>query len=169
VKSQGVYDDFPFPLVLVAVAVNLSIYALGVGILSGFGTVAAGLFLLYCAGVEIHVMRSSCVDCCYYGRWCAFGKGKVAPILFRRGNPERFAARCMSWKNLLPDMLVLLIPLAGGIVLLVRDFSWGVAAMLAALLTLSFGGNYLVRSRIACRHCRQRDIGCPAEQLFAKR
>ncbi len=167
-NSNRPYEKFPFRMVLVAVMTNVSIYALGAVILSGFGNVVAGLFLLYCFGVEIHVMKMSCVDCCYYGKWCAFGKGKVAPLLFKQGDPKRFAAKCISWKELLPDMLVLLIPLAGGVALMIRDFSWVVAALLAALLALSFGGNYLVRSRIACKYCRQRELGCPAERFFGK-
>jgi hypothetical protein len=65
-------------------------------------------------------------------------------------------------------MLVLLIPLVGGIALLILDFSWSVAMMLAVLLMLSFGGNYFVRSQIACKYCKQRKLGCPAEQFFSK-
>jgi hypothetical protein len=162
------YEDFPFPMVLFAILVTVSIYALGVAILSGFGISMAVLYLLYCLGVEIHVMKMSCVDCCYYGKWCAFGRSKVAPFLFRQGDPKTFASKCMSWKELLPDMLLLLIPLVGGIALLILGFSWSLAMMIAALLALSFGGNYVVRSKIACKYCKQRELGCPAEQFFGK-
>ena len=162
------YEDFPFPMVLFAVLVTLSIYGLGVAILSGFGKSMAALYLLYCLGVEIHVMKMSCVDCAYYGKSCAFGRGKVAPFLFRQGDPKRFASKCISWKEFLPDMLLLLIPLVGGMILLIPGFSWSLAMMLVALVALSFGGNYLVRSKIACKYCKQRELGCPAEQFFGK-
>ncbi len=162
------YENFPVSMILIALGVTVSIYTLGVAILSGFGTIVAALYLLYCLGNEIHVMRMSCVDCYYFDRWCAFGRGKLAPLLFKQGDPKRFISKCISWKELLPDMLVLLIPLAGGIALLIRSFSWGTALMLAALLALSFGGNYLVRTRIACAYCKQRELGCPAEQFFGK-
>lgn len=155
-------------MVLFAILVTVSIYALGVAILSGFGISMAALYLLYCFGVELHVMKISCVDCYYFGKWCTFGRGKAAPFLFRRGDPKRFTSKCILWKELLPDMLVLLIPLVGGIALLIRDFSWNLAMMLVALMALSFGGNYLVRSKIACKYCKQRELGCPAEQFFAK-
>ena len=167
-ESVKPYEHFPFSMILFAVLVNVSIYALGAAILSGFGNIMAALYLLYCLGVEIHVMKMSCVDCYYYGKWCAFGRGKVAPLLFKQGDPKRFPSKNMSWKELAPDMLVLLIPLVGGVALLIRGFSWGVAMMIAALLALSFGGNYIVRSRIACKYCRQRELGCPAEQFFGK-
>jgi len=162
------YENFPLSMVVASLLVTVSIYALGVAILSGFGIIMAALYLLYCLGIEIHVMKMSCVDCYYYGKWCAFGRGKAAPLLFKQGDPKRFTSKCISWKELLPDMLVVLFPLVGGIALLIRGFSWSVALMLAALLALSFGGNYIVRSRIACAYCRQRELGCPAEQFFGK-
>jgi hypothetical protein len=166
VESVKRYESFPFSMVLFAVLVNVSIYALGVVILSGFGSIMAAFYLLYCLGIEIHVMKMSCVDCYYYGKWCAFGRGKAAPFLFKRGDPKRFTTKCISWKELLPDMLVLLIPFVGGIALLIQGFSWGLAMMLVALLALSFGGNYIVRNRIACKYCKQRELGCPAERFF---
>ena len=155
-------------MVLAAVMVSVSIYALGAAILTGFGAVPAALYLLFCLGAEINVLYTSCVDCYYYGRQCAFGKGRIAPFLFKQGDPKRFSAKCMSWTDLVPDMLVLLIPFVGGSALLVREFSWTRAVMLAALLVAAFRGNYLVRSRIACKYCKQRELGCPAERFFSK-
>ncbi len=162
------YENFPFRMIALAQLVNLSIYALGAVILWGFAPLMAGIYLLYCLGNEIHVMRMSCVDCYYYGKRCALGRGKVAPLLFKRGEPQRFIAKTITWKELLPDMLVLAFPLVGGTILLIRNFSLSAAGMLAALLVLSLGGNYVVRSRIACKYCKQREIGCPAERLFSK-
>jgi hypothetical protein len=66
-------------------------------------------------------------------------------------------------------MLVVVFPLVGGIALLIQGFTWGTAVALSVLLTLSFGGNYLIRTRIACANCKQRELGCPAEQFFGKR
>jgi len=40
--------------------------------------------------------------------------------------------------------------------------------LLALLIGLATQGNYLVRSRIACKYCKQRELGCPAEKLFRK-
>lgn len=162
------YENFPFSMALLALLVNVSIYALGVAILSGLGISMAALYLLYCIGMEIHVMKMSCVDCYYYGKWCAFGRGKAAPLFFKQGDPTRFTSKCISWKELLPDMLVVLFPLVGGSALLIQSFSWSMAMMVVALLALSFGGNYFVRSRIACAYCKQRELGCPAEQFFGK-
>lgn len=163
------YEDFPFSLLLLSILVTLSIYSVGAAILSPLGFIAPTLYLLFCLGCEINVMRNSCVDCYYYGRRCAFGRGKLAPLFFKQGDPARFASKTMSWKDLLPDMLAVLIPLAGGIAVLLLDFTWTTAMLLALLLGLAFGGNYYVRSNIACKFCKQRELGCPAEQFFGKK
>ena len=161
-------ENYPVSMIFTAVLVNVSIYALGAAILSGFGNIPFALYLFYCLGMEIHVMRKSCVDCYYYGKWCAFGKGKAAPLFFEKGDPRRFSAKQISSKDLLPDLLVPLIPLGGGVALLVLNFSWTVTIMLAALLALSSSGNFFVRSKLACKYCKQRELGCPAEQFFGK-
>ncbi len=165
----GPYEDFPAGLVAAAALVTVSIYGVGAFVLAGFGSMMTALYLVYCLGNEVHVMRTSCVDCYYYGKWCAFGKGKLAALLFRRGDPQRFPAKKISLKELTPDMLVVVFPFLGGTLLLLRDFSWAAAAALAILLILSFGGNYLIRSKVACAGCKQREMGCPAERYFSKR
>ncbi len=163
------YENFPIRLVITAVMLYVSIYAIGAFIFAGFGTIAMALYLLYCLWNEFHIMKKSCADCYYYGKWCAFGKGKVAPLFFRRGDPQRFLTKSISRKELIPDMLVMIFPVVGGIVLLIRGFSWGIAIALAFLVALSFYGNYLVRSRFACSLCKQRELGCPPEQFFGRR
>jgi hypothetical protein len=67
-----------------------------------------------------------------------------------------------------PDFLVFLVPIVGGVALLVRQFTWLLLGMLAILVMLSSVGNALVRGALACRYCKQRQIGCPAEKLFGK-
>ena len=49
----GTYENFPAPLVAVSVLVTSSIYALGAFILSGYGPVVTGAYLLYCAFFEV--------------------------------------------------------------------------------------------------------------------
>ena len=61
---------------------------------------------------------------------------------------------------------VSLIPIIVGVILLVIDFSWLILSMVLLLLFLSSVGNGLIRGSLACKYCKQREIGCPAEQLF---
>jgi hypothetical protein len=64
--------------------------------------------------------------------------------------------------------LVLIFPLVGGIIILIMDFTWLILVLMVILVVLSLGGNALIRGSLACKYCKQRELGCPAEQLFNK-
>ena len=66
------------------------------------------------------------------------------------------------------DFMVLIFPVIGGIILLVRNFSWLILILMVILVMLSMGGNALLRGSLACKYCKQKELGCPAEQLFNK-
>jgi hypothetical protein len=113
------------------------------------------------------VLRGSSVNCYYYGKTCAFGKGRICARVLRRGDPQRFAAQEASWSDVLPDLLVSVFPLVGGAVLLVlKGWNWLIVALLVGLVFLALGGTAIVRGSLACKHCKQRELGCPAQKLF---
>ncbi|MBN1219917.1 MAG: hypothetical protein JXM69_13390 [Anaerolineae bacterium] len=164
-----VYDNFPLHLVILSNLGTLLVYALGAAILAGVGWWAAPIYLLYCAWLEIRLLQQGCANCYYYGKICGSGKGKLCPLLFKPGDPACFADREVSWAELLPDFIAVILPLVGGIVLLVTNFNWLLLAGLAALVVLYFGGNAVIRGSFMCKYCRQRQLGCPAEELFSQR
>jgi hypothetical protein len=166
--KNGTYDAFPWPVVVLCSAVGLCIYAIGWYLMAGLGHSWGVLYLLYCVWVEYRVLRMSCRHCVYFGKTCAFGRGKVCSWFFTPQTPEAFAERQISWRDMVPDFLVSLIPLGVGIILLVRRFNWGVILLMVVLFLLSSVGTGLIRGCLACRYCRQREIGCPAERLFRK-
>jgi hypothetical protein len=166
VEAPKSYENFPAWIPILANLVSISIYAIGAYILAGFGILFAILYLLYCLWLEIGILRRSCVDCYYYGKVCGLGKGKLCTLLFKKGDPQKFVEKEITWAHILPDFMVFIIPLVGGIILLIRDFTWFLVALLALLLILSFGGTAVIRGSFACKYCKQREIGCPAEQLF---
>jgi hypothetical protein len=136
--------------------------------MAGLGVWALAAYLIYCVWMEIRLLRYHCVDCWYYGKVCAFGRGWLCALLFRQGDPQRFAQKQLSWSDLLPDFAVSLIPMAAAVIQLVTGFRWVTLVLLAAMLVLTFWGNAVVRGSFACRHCGQRQSGCPAERLFGK-
>ncbi|MBU2602931.1 MAG: hypothetical protein KKA32_12330 [Actinobacteria bacterium] len=162
------FESYPVWIVLGSQAVSLATYGLGTLVLSGFGLAVALVYLGYCAFVEVSVLRGSCRHCYYYGKLCAFGRGKTCPLLFKPGEPQRFLGRQPSVRDTLPDLLVPAIPVVGGIVLLVRDFRWPLLLAVLFIVALATVGTGLVRGLLACPHCAQRELGCPAEQLFSK-
>lgn len=167
-KEPETYENFPFWMPVLSILLSLAIYGMGAVILTGYGSGLAVFYLLFCAGVEVRVMKKSCVNCYYYGKGCGIGKGRLCALLFRKGDPKKFSETKIAWTDLLPDVLVPIFPLIGGTVLLVRDFSASLAAMVLLILALGTVGNGMVRSGYACRFCKQRVCGCPAERLFSK-
>jgi hypothetical protein len=160
------YESFPIWIVIVCSLATISVYAVGAYVLAGFGMLAPALYLLYCLWIEGRILKGSCVNCYYYGKLCGLGRGKLCSFLFKRGNPQRFVEKQAFWFDVLPDFLVFVLPIVGGIILLIKDFTWPLVVALAILVVLYFGGNAITRGSFACKYCKQREMGCPAEKLF---
>jgi hypothetical protein len=88
-----------------------------------------------------------------------------APSLLSRDEEAQCASAAM-WRDMLPELGVLLLPLLGGVVALILDFRLWVLGLMVLLLVLGTLGNALVRGSLACSHCPQRELGCPALALF---
>ena len=162
------YDNYPALIILVCNLVPLSIYVIGAVILAGFSPWVSVAYLLFCLWLESRVLRKSCVNCYYYGKNCGTGKGRLCALLFKRGDPQRFAAKEVTWKEVLPDFLVSLMPLLGGIVLSILDFTWLRVILLVLLMALASVGTAAIRGNLLCKYCKQGRLGCPAAKLFEK-
>jgi hypothetical protein len=167
--ASQTYERFPLGIVLLSNALSMSIYAVGIYVFATPGIWWVLLYVLYCLWMESRLLTKGCVDCYYYGKRCGLGRGRVCSLLFKQGVPGEFAKRELSWWDVAPDFMVSLLPLVAGIIQLVRGWSWLLAALLVILLVLSSVGNAIVRGQFACKYCRQREMGCPAEKLFAGR
>lgn len=168
--SISVHERYPTTTVLLSNAQTISTWAIGAYLVwAALGLVFALLFVIYCVVIELNLLRRSCVSCYYYGKICFSGRGRCCSALFRKGKTDAFASREITWVDLLPDLLVSVIPITCGIGAVIVDFSWLVLALLLALVGLTTAGNALVRGRLACKYCQQRTLGCPAERLFQKR
>lgn len=164
--EQNCLETYPAMVVIISNLLSFLIYVIGAYIIFQFSYVLGVCFILFILILEFRLIRWHCTDCYYYGKICAFGKGRMSSVFFQKGSVERFNQKQISWKSMLPDFLVFFIPLLIGIILLIRDFSWTLIILLIILFLLAFPGNALVRGQLACRYCKQRKAGCPAEQLF---
>ena len=135
----------------------------------GFGIIVAVLYLIYCFGVEMLVVFRSCKHCYYHGKVCGLGKGKIASVVTKKDDPKKFTERKVTFSDLVPDFLVAIFPIVGGIILSILDFSLIRIGMIILLVVLSVGGTAVIRGSFACKYCKQREIGCPAEQFFSKK
>ena len=102
-----------------------------------------------------------CARCGYYGHRCPLGLGKVAALAFKKRQEEEFFRTGPQFVVLLLLVLAFLLPIAGGIVLLIEDFSTWRLALLAAQVGLLLAG-LAPHPRLVCSHCRQGERGaCP--------
>jgi hypothetical protein len=163
------YEQYPTRIVLLSNLLSVFMYLTGVFLVFQFGLVWAILYLLFIFLLEFRLLGSHCVDCYYYGKTCALGKGRLSRMVFPKGIPERFCNKTITWKDIIPDFLVFIIPVLAGIVLLFIEFHWTILVLVIVLFMLGFFGNAFVRGQLACRYCKQKEIGCPAAQLFDKK
>jgi len=168
-NTSTTYEQFPLYIPLMATLQSLGIYLLGAYVLLGFGVLVALLYLVYCAIMEFFILQRSCKHCYYYGKVCGLGKGRLSALFFKKGNPEHFHTRQVHWYHLLPDFLTFIIPLIGGVISLYLIFSWIILVAMICILLLSVLGNFVIRGFFACKYCKQRQLGCPAQQLFDKK
>jgi len=167
-QEPGCKENYPLGMVLIANLLSFLIYGIGAYILLQSGITWAIAYVIFIIIFEFRLISGHCTDCFYYGKTCAFGKGRLSALLFNKGSPERFTAMTITWKDIVPDFLLFIIPVLAGILLLVQGFTWTILILIMVLLLLGFAGNALVRGQLACRYCKQKEIGCPAAELFNK-
>jgi hypothetical protein len=160
------FEKYPFWIVVLSSLVSLGIYTLGFLILIRPGLIFSLLYLIFIGVLEYRIIRYHCIDCYYWGKTCGFGKGRISAVFFKRGDESKFCEMDISWKSMIPDLLVTLIPLAVGLYLLIRGFNILLLFALILLIILTTYGNGFIRSRLTCKYCKQRELGCPAEKLF---
>jgi hypothetical protein len=168
IKTKS-YENYPLWMIILSNILSLSIYAIGTYVLLGLSVLFAALYLLYCIWAEYRLLSMSCVNCYYYGKFCCFGQGKLCSLFFKKGNMKNFNKRKITAKDMLPDFLVSVFPILGVIIILITNFSWNILIALLVLLILTFAGNAFIRGSFACKYCKQRMLGCPAEKFFGKK
>jgi hypothetical protein len=163
------HDNFPFRIVILSNSVSILIYISGFIITFSLSWIAAILYLAFILALEFRLLSKHCVNCYYWGKTCGFGKGRLSSLFFKRGDTLKFCENSFTWKDMIPDLLVFLIPLLTALVLMIIRFN--IILLFATIVLIAFTtvGNGFIRGNLTCKYCKQREIGCPAEQLFSKR
>jgi len=159
------YENYPFWIIALSNMLSISIYAIGAYIIYQAGIIWLVLYLLYILFLEIKLLIH-CANCFYYGKYCSFGRGKLSGLFFKKGAANKFCQKQMTWKDMIPDLLLSLIPMVLGIIFLIMDFNWLLLSSVAAIFLLSSVGNGFIRGSFACKYCKQQELGCPADRLF---
>jgi len=125
-------------------------------------------YLIYILALEYRLLKYHCTTCFYWGKVCGFGKGRISSWFFLKGDISKICSNEMSWKDMIPDLLVSLFPFVTGIVLLVFEFDYTILIILILFMFLTTVGNGFIRGKLTCRYCKQKELGCPADKLFNK-
>jgi hypothetical protein len=162
------YENYPIGIVIISNFVSLSIYGLGFLIIFRLGLAFSFLFLLYIFIFEYRLIRKHCTNCFYWGKTCGFGKGRISSWVFKKGDISKFCIKDMTWKDMIPDILLSLIPLVIGIILLILKFDFILLSAMLLLVIFTTMGNGYIRGTLTCKYCKQKELGCPADMLFNK-
>lgn len=163
------YEKYPIWFIFPSNLLTFSIYAIGIYIFFLFSIFFTMLYLVFIVWCEIRLLKGSCIDCYYYNKICAFGRGKLCALLFKKGIPTRFIERKIAVKDFLPDFMIFIFPIIFALILLILNFSWIIVGLIIVLVILGFGGNALIRGSLSCKYCKQGKIGCPALEMFKVR
>jgi small-conductance mechanosensitive channel len=168
-KTPKIYDGYPVGLIILANILILAVYVSSAYILFALSLITGILYVTYLVLLELYFLKEGCIHCCYYGNLCAFGKGAVAALFFKAGDPEKFCERELGFKDFIPQVLVVLIPLIVGIALLIsRGFNLLILTAMIYPVFSWFVVNPILYGKLACIHCKQGSICCPAFKFFTK-
>lgn len=155
IMQKKFYDNYPRQTVLVSNLKTLAIYTIGAIIIFQIGNGRGIAYIIFLIYMEFRLLQKSCRNCWYYGKYCAFGKGKLSALIYAKGKSEKFLNRKITWKNMLPDLLISFIPVITGIILLTQAFNRRIMIGIILILALISQGNSCIRKKLACNHCKQ--------------
>jgi hypothetical protein len=167
-ETEIKYERYPAWVMISSNLLSLAIYGLGLFIIHGLGWIPTVFYFIYILLLEYRIIRYHCVNCYYWGKSCGFGKGRISSLLFKKGDSTEFCKKDMTWKDMLPDLFVTLLPLVVGIYLLIVKFYILILCAIILMVILTTTGNGFIRGKLTCRYCKQRELGCPADKLFNK-
>jgi hypothetical protein len=161
------YECYPWWSVLIDNFVTLSLYAAGFYLLYLIWPWAMAFFFLYLIYLEWSIYHEGCVSCYYYGKVCHSGRGAIAKLFCKRGDPNVFLTRSVSFKDFLPQFVPNLVVILAGLYLLITNgFNW-LILLLMLWPVATFFLNQITFGQLACPHCKQAELGCPVYDMFA--
>ena len=168
-KELQAFENYPFSTILITNIITFLIYFIGVYLVWQLGMLWGVLFIVYLLGLEVSVYKQGCSCCHYYGKRCAFARGKIAQFLVEKKDPQKFCQRKITWLNLLPPILSSLIPVGVGMFLLIKEFNWLILALTLIPIANWFFINPLVYGKLVCLYCKQGRLCCPTNDFFGKK
>jgi hypothetical protein len=152
------YEHYPGSLVAFNLLFSLTGFAVSLIVLAQLGTWAwVGYLALYLLEVAA-VLAFACTRCCYYGKACGTGYGKLAALFFKKGNEEEFHKAASHKVAGILMFVTSPLPILGGIASLIVGFSVYRLLLFLVLIGLTVAG-FVTRPRLVCGHCKQAESG----------
>lgn len=122
------------------------------------------IYLISALLIVYFVLRKLvCTNCIYYGRWCSIGWGKLAALMYRKGDPEKFKKSIGVRIAPITYGLLTLIPVVAIIISMMHEFKIEKAAVLLMILLIGAYSGTISRKK-SCSQCRMRLI-CPGSAV----
>lgn len=161
------YECYPWWSVLIDNLLTISLHIIALYFLFLIWPWLMMLYISYVVYLEWSLYHEGCIHCYYYGKVCHSGRGLIAKLLCKRGDPNVFLTRTVTFKEFIPQFLPNLIVLLVGIFILVfKGFSWLILLLMFWPVVIFFL-NQITFGVLACPHCKQGQIGCPVYKMFA--
>lgn len=165
--TEDKLENYPIKIVCVSAILTIISYLLGTLVWYVLNPVLGFLFLLLAASTLIISMKLRCTNCYYLGKYCNFGLGKLAAILFKKGDLNEFS----NPKKVIPTAILsfgtMLLPIIAGIGLILFDFSLMNLGLLIIYILFGILPNFFVRGNF-CDKCMQGQLGCPSYEQMIK-
>ncbi|MBU0758350.1 MAG: hypothetical protein KKF44_09850 [Nanoarchaeota archaeon] len=169
-KKPKTYEYYPILSVISVIIFYIAVYAFGAYVMFRLHLASGIIYLIYLLMLEFHVYKDACPHCYYYGKLCFSGRGRLAKLLYKKGEAKKFCEREFNFKDFLPQLVAVLVPVIVGIALLVsRGFH--ILTLIATLYPV-FNWiviNPLIFGKLGCPHCKQGKICCPALDFFGQK
>lgn len=121
---------------------------------------AAWIYLAVALIMVVVVLRKIvCTNCYYYGKWCSTGWGKLAALLFKQGEMERFSKSTGVKIAPITYILMSLVPAVLLIISIVQESSVQKIVVLGCLLLITVYSAFINRKK-SCRNCKMK-LACP--------
>jgi len=176
-KKMELYTKYPISSVLIYNGTTVAHYLLGgAGIILGYdswvGFLLGSLYLAFSfTEMYVHMPLKVCPNCVYFrleNSLCISGLNIVSRKVSRGGDINKFSNRAKGIfcpNNLYIASLV--IPIIAVIPALILNFSFVVLVILLIVIGLLVFRFFVIFPRIACVHCRAKNI-CPQAQSMFK-
>jgi len=167
------YTRYPLSSIVIYNGATVTHYLLGgIGIILGYnswvGYLVGSLYIAFSfTEMYLHMPSKVCPNCVYYkldNSLCISGLNIVSRKLAKEGNIEDFASRGKGLfcpNNLYLASLV--VPIIAVIPALILNFSFLVLTILLIVVGLLIFRFFVIFPKIACVHCRSKNV-CPQAQ-----